>query len=312
LLDREEGRLKLVELEYDPSLPGEEGRPGAGGRYRLVSLSLALLVLLFFLILFYPRLFVTIHAGERGVLWSRWTGTQVNEIYLEGIQFVFPWDRMYVYDIRYRVASTKLVLLSSDGLPITVDLTVRYRPADKLLGSLQEEVGQDYLNVIVMPEVATALRKVVSRDTVEDLYQSKFGKIREQMLAEARAETAKRFVILDDVMFSNIELPETVSQAIQHKLKAEQQQEEMKYVITQAEDEARRKIIEAAGVQEQQRLIDSTLSDRMLEYKSIEATNALAASPNSKLIVLGNGRRGAATPPIILNPGEQTASSTRH
>jgi prohibitin 1 len=236
----------------------------------------------------------------------------VNEIYLEGIQFVWPWDKMYVYDIRYKVASTKLVLLSNDGLPISVDLTVRYRPADRLLGRLQEQVGQDYLNVIVMPEVATALRKVVSQFTVEDLYQSKFGGIREQMLEEARVETGKRFVILDDVMFSNIQLPETVSQAIQHKLKAEQEEEEMTYVLSQAKEEAERKVIEATGVRDQQRLIDSTLTDRVLEYKSIEATNALAASPNSKIIVLGNGRRGAAAPPIILNPGEQTVSSTQH
>jgi prohibitin 1 len=304
--------LKRVDLEYDPSLPSEERRPRAASRYRLVSLSLTLLVFLFLLILFYPRLFVTIHAGERGVLWSRWSGTQVNEIYLEGIQFVWPWDKMYVYDIRYKVASTKLVLLSNDGLPISVDLTVRYRPADRLLGRLQEQVGQDYLNVIVMPEVATALRKVVSQFTVEDLYQSKFGGIREQMLEEARVETGKRFVILDDVMFSNIQLPETVSQAIQHKLKAEQEEEEMTYVLSQAKEEAERKVIEATGVRDQQRLIDSTLTDRVLEYKSIEATNALAASPNSKIIVLGNGRRGAAAPPIILNPGEQTVSSTQH
>jgi regulator of protease activity HflC (stomatin/prohibitin superfamily) len=304
--------LKRADLEYDPSLQSEDSRPREGIRYRSVSLSLTLLIFLFLLVFFYPRMFITIHAGERGVLWSRWTGMQVNEIYLEGIQFVFPWDRMYVYDIRYKVASTRLVLLSNDGLPISVDLTVRYRPADRLLGRLQEQVGQDYLNVIVMPEVATALRKVVSQFTVEDLYQSKFGAIREQMLEEARVETGKRFVILDDVMFSNIQLPETVSQAIQHKLKAEQEEEEMTYVLSQAQQEAQRKVIEAMGVQQQQRLIDSTLTDRVLEYKSIEATNALAASPNSKIIVLGNGRRGAATPPIILNPGEQTAFSARH
>jgi regulator of protease activity HflC (stomatin/prohibitin superfamily) len=282
------------------------GRTIAGGvRRHLVAISLTLLVLTFFVVFFYPYVFVVIHAGERGVLWSRWTGTQINEIYLEGVQFVWPWNRMIVYDIRYRVANQKLVLLSNDGLPITVDLTVRYRPVDRLLGRLYEEVGTDYLNVIVLPEVATALRKIVSEYSVEDLYESKFGDIREQMLAEARVETGERFVLLDDVMFNNIQLPETVSMAIQRKVQQQQADEEMQYVIHRQSAETKRQLIEARGIQEQQRIINSTLSDRMLEYKSIEATNALAASPNSKIILLGNDGRKGVAPPIILSSGEQ-------
>lgn len=291
-------------------VPAREGRQLARRtRFLQAALVLALLVTLTVVIFFYPFLFVTIHAGERGVLWSRWTGTELDTIYLEGTQFVLPWNKIVIYDVRYKVANQTLMLLSSDGLPITVDMMVRYRPADRLLARLHEQIGPDYVNVVVLPEVATALREVVAKCTVEDLYESRFSEVRDAMLTEARKETGKRYVVLDDVMFKNIRLPEPVSQAIQHKIQQQQQFEEMKYVLNMEEAEAERKVIESKGIEEQQRHIDNTLTDRLLEYKSIEATKSLAQSPNSKIVVIGNGMRGG--PPIILSPGDQPAQQKR-
>jgi regulator of protease activity HflC (stomatin/prohibitin superfamily) len=300
----------LREHAETQDVPAGEGRQLARRtRFLRAALVLALLVTLTVVIFFYPFLFVTIHAGERGVLWSRWTGTELDTIYLEGTQFVLPWNKIVIYDVRYKVANQTLMLLSSDGLPITVDMMVRYRPADRLLARLHEQIGPDYVNVVVLPEVATALREVVAKCTVEDLYESRFSEVRDAMLTEARKETGKRYVVLDDVMFKNIRLPEPVSQAIQHKIQQQQQFEEMKYVLNMEEAEAERKVIESKGIEEQQRHIDNTLTDRLLEYKSIEATKSLAQSPNSKIVVIGNGMRGG--PPIILSPGDQPAQQQK-
>ena len=127
------------------------------------------------------------------------------------------------------------------------------------------------------------------------------------MLDEAQRESARRYVILDDVMFTSIELPAAVSKAIQHKIQEQQSYEEMKYVNETAKLEANRRVIEAQGIQDQQRLIDATLTDKILQYDSIEATKALAASPNSKIVVMGGGRNGASIP-IILGPGDTPAT----
>jgi regulator of protease activity HflC (stomatin/prohibitin superfamily) len=276
-----------------------------GGSLRKIVPALSLLVAAFLLLYFYPYLFVTIHAGERGVLWSRWTGTDLTSVYLEGTQFVWPWNKLVVYDVRYKTVPQSLTLLSNDGLPIKVSMMIRYRPADRLLARLYDEVGPDFAKVIVLPEVATALRRIVAEHSVEELYESKFGDIRDEMLEEAQREAGKRYVILDDVMFTDIELPASVSEAIQHKIQQQQSFEEMKYVNQTAELEAQRKLIEAKGIEEQQQHINNTLTDRLLQYKSIEAAKALAESPNAKIVVMGGGHNGT---PIILNPGDSAPS----
>jgi len=152
------------------------------------------------------------------------------------------------------------------------------------------------------------LRKVVAEYSVEDLYESKFGAVRDEMLDEAEREAGKRYVILDDVMFTDIELPAAVSKAIQHKIEEQQGFEEMKYVNDTAKLEADRKVIEAQGIEEQQRHINNTLTESLLKYKSIEAVKDLAASPNAKIVVM-NG--GGSTTPIILNPGEPSGSQKK-
>jgi regulator of protease activity HflC (stomatin/prohibitin superfamily) len=276
-----------------------------------VVVTLSLLAIAFLLVFFYPRLFVTIHAGERGVMWSRWTGTQMDSIYMEGTQFVWPWNKLTVYDIRFKIAKKTINVITKDGLIVSIDLKVRYRPADRMLPNLHETVGTNYVEVVVLPEVVRGLRGVVSRYTLQEIYQDKFVDIRDDILVQARIEGGKRYVILDDVIFDDIRLPEGVSQSIQHKMETEQQAFEMKYVLDMAKAEAQRKEIEAAGVQEQQRLINSTLTDRMLKYKSIEATKELAASPNAKIVLMGNDSGGKDSSRLLLNMGEQPAPAKK-
>ena len=300
--ERQDGGLTLDLAE------AEKTALKKGGRFPWVITILGLMVLAFLLVAFYPVLFVTIHAGERGVMWSRWTGTDLSSVYLEGTQFVWPWNKMVVYDTRYKTTSEDLTLLSNDGLPIKVQMVLRYRPAERLLARLHDEVGPDFAKIVVLPDAATALRTVAAKYSVEQLYQSKFADIRDEMLEDAQREAGKRYVILDDVMFTGIELPKAVTEAIQHKVSSQQSLEEMKYVNQTAELEAARKQIEAKGIADQQQLINSTLTDRILQYNSIQAAKELAQSPNTKIVVLGGGHNGA---PIILNPGDSGSTGPK-
>lgn len=294
--------------ELEESVLRAKRLSGAGGRFAFVVVLLTLLITLFLIVFFYPHMFVTIHSGERGVLWSRWTGTEMDAVYNEGTQFVWPWNTMVVYDVRYKLASERLDLLCDDGLTASVEMQVRYRPADGLLMKLHDQVGPDYARIVVLPEVATALRTVASTHSVDEFFQSHFGAIREEMVNEAVAAAGRRYVIVDDITITDIRLPETVSQAIQHKLQEQQAAEEMKYTLSVADSNAKRRIIESEGIEEQQRHINNTLTDRILEYDNIEATKSIANSPNAKIVVLGNGK---GSTPIILNSGEQPASPAK-
>jgi regulator of protease activity HflC (stomatin/prohibitin superfamily) len=276
-----------------------------GGRFNLVVLTLFVLVIAFIVVYFYPHLFVTIHAGERGVMWSRWTGTEMDSIYMEGTQFVWPWNKLTVYDVRYKLATKDVNFLTKDGLTVSMQLKVRYRPADRMLTSLHETVGPNYADVVVLPEVVKGLREVISQYKLEELYSSQFQDIQKKMLTDSRIEAGKRFVIMDDVIFDDIRMPEAISQAILRKLEQEQSAKQMEYVLDTARQEANRKVIEAKGIKEQQRLINDTLTDRMLKYKSIEAVRDLAASPNAKIVVMGSNGNGMDSNRLLLNLGDQ-------
>jgi regulator of protease activity HflC (stomatin/prohibitin superfamily) len=264
-----------------------------------IRVALLVLIVLFAFAWFWPQMVVSIRPGQRGVLWSRFSGTHVDRVYPEGLHVIFPWDEMTVYSTRYQTTDRTIVALSKDGLPITVDITMRYKPAEKLLARLHQAVGPDYVETVVAPEVASSLRGVVGDFRPEELYAQSFEAIQARIVEHARMQTGSRYVLLDDVLIRKLTLPDSVSAAIQSKLAQEQAALEMQFRIHRETEEARRKAIEADGIRTYQRLVNETISDRTLQYKGIEATLELAKSNNAKVVVIGSGRGNL---PIILNP----------
>ena len=263
-----------------------------------LKLTIGVLAALFVLVYFWSSIVVPIEAGERGVLFSRITGTKVNRVYLEGIHVIPPWDKMAVYNVRLQSVDRSYPVLSKDGLEIVVDVTIRYRPSEKLVGRLHAQVGPNYVDTVVVPEVGSGVRAVISRYEPDDLYKESFLPIQEQIVDYARGEIQERFVHLDDVLVRAIILPRMVADAIQRKLSWEQAALEMQYRLDRERLEATRKQIEATGIRDFQSTIAAGLSNQYLRYKGIEATLELAQSPNSKVILVGSGPSGM---PIIFN-----------
>lgn len=263
-------------------------------RYEL-TITMVLLVVLFALAMFWPHVFISIPAGHRGVLWSRVTGTYTDRVYAEGAHFIWPWDQMTVYDIRYQAPDRMFNILSSDGLPIQIELVIRYKPSEQQLANLHAEVGPAYAETIVEPEIASALRAVIGNTRPEQLYGANFDQIQAQVVEFASPQIGLRHVILDDVLVKQITLPPAVVQAIERKFQAEQASQEMQFRLAREQQEVQRRMLEAQGNQ----ILASTLTAQFLQYKGIEATLELAKSNNAKVIVIGSGSDGL---PIILNP----------
>ena len=273
-------------------------RFGDWERRNEIRVTLFVLIALFTLAFFWPQMVVSIKPGERGVLWSPFSGTQIERVYPEGIHIIAPWDEMTIYPIRYETTDRTVIALSKDGLPISVDITIRSKPAEKLLARLHQTVGPKYVDTVVVPEVASALRGVIGDYRPEELYAQSFEVIQQAIVAEAKHQTGSRHVLLDDVLIAKVTLPESVTAAIQSKLAQEQAALEMEYRIRRETDEARRKAIEGDGIRTFQRLIAETMSDRTLHYKGIEATLELAKSPNAKVVVVGS-EKGAMVPLML-------------
>jgi len=254
-----------------------------------IRLVLAALVVGFVIVFYWSSIVISIGSGQAGVLWSRFFGTEVNSVYPEGIHFILPIDIMTIYNVRYQKIDREFDVLTKDGLSIKVDLSIRFKPIEKLLGRLHQSVGPDYVETVVVPEVGMALRAVIGQYRPEELYATSFSKIEEDVVQLAREQVRSRYVLIDDVLIYKITLPPIVSTAIQRKLEQEQAALEMQYRLEKTRQEAERKKLEAQGIKMYQQTIASGLTNQVLAYESIQAALALANSPNSKVIVLGGG-----------------------
>ena len=269
-------------------------------RRHALGLTVVVLMFLFGFVVFWPRIVITIRPGEAGVMWTRISGTNIDTVYGEGTHLIAPWNVMYVYDVRIAKVDYTVPVLSTDGLEINVQVSVRYRPVAKSIPQLHQQIGPDYVQRIIIPEVVTAVREVMGRYRPEQLYALRTVEMQDQIVAKASAQVRDRFVVVDDVLIRRIQLPAGVQRAIEDKLKQEQASLEYEYRLTREEKEKARKVIEADGIAEFARRVaeGKQFSPEYLRWKGIEATLELAKSPNAKVVVVGSGKDGL---PIILN-----------
>lgn len=268
-------------------------------REHALPLFLVGLLVLFAFVVLFPRIVITIRPGHEGVMWKRLTGTQIDTVYTEGTHLIWPWNVMYIYELRLNRVDAVVPVLSTDGLEIDIDVSIRYRPVSKSVPQLHQEVGPDYVNRIIIPEVVTAVREVMGRYRPEQLYTLRTVEMQREIVARAATQVQDRFVIIDDVLIRRIALPAVVQAAIQSKLRQEQEALEYAFRLDKERAEAERKRIEAGGIADFQRIIAVGLTPAYLDYKGIEATLELSRSPNSKIVVVGSGPSGL---PLILNP----------
>jgi regulator of protease activity HflC (stomatin/prohibitin superfamily) len=242
---------------------------------------------------------VTIDSGEAGVLYKTFGGGVVTDEppLSEGFHIVAPWNKVYVYEVRRQEIFEKMKVLSSNGLDIQLDASAWYKPDAANLGKLHQEIGDDYLNRIILPTIRSAARSVVGRYTPEQLYSSKRDAIQKEIFEETKKIVDDQYIILDEILVRDVTLPSTIKQAIERKLKQEQESLEYEFRLVTAQKEAERQIIEAQGKADANRILSASLTDKILQDKGIEATNKLAESPNSKVVIIGSGKDGM---PIIL------------
>lgn len=245
------------------------------------------------------NIFITIDSGKAGVLYKKFQGGTVTEMsFSEGFHVILPWNTMYVYDIRNQQKEEMMEVLSKNGLSIKVDVSVRYFPKADQLGFLHREIGQDYVDKIIIPEIRSSTRKVIGKYDPEELYSTQREAIQNEIFEQTRINLDKKYLILDALLIRSVVLPETIRTAIENKLKQEQESKEYEFRLQKEQKEAERKRIEAKGIKDFQDIVSEGLSDKLLKWKGIEATLELAKSQNSKVIVVGGGKDGL---PLILN-----------
>ena len=242
---------------------------------------------------------VTIDAGNAGVLYETFGGGVVTEESPlgEGFHFVAPWNKVFVYEVRQQSLDEKMQVLSSNGLEIKLDASIWFQPEYAKLGALHQEKGEDYIQRVLQPAVRSAARAVVGRYDPEQLYASKREAIQKEIFDETQLLLEDQYVQINEVLVRDVSLPPTIKEAIERKLRQEQESLEYVFRLTKAEQEAERQRIDAEGKARANRILAESLTDRVLREKGIQATLELAKSPNAKTVVIGSGENGL---PLIL------------
>lgn len=290
------------------------------------GVMLVTLVLMFVIAALAPRIFITIPSGHGGILWLRFFGgTQTSLGAMgEGLHIIMPWDHIFIYDMRVQEREQSYQVMAREGLQITVRSSFRWQLNRTNLAHLHKEIGPNYLNVLLIPEIGSVVRERMSQYNIEELFSSRRTEIQAEILKAVVAETpgqapnriggtvdanegfvtmSEDFVTLTDVLLKDVTLPFRVRSAVERKLEQAQITQEYSFRIEREKLESQRKKIEAEGIQAFQQTVQAGISENYLKWRGIEATLQLAQSPNSKVVIVGGGSNGL---PLILNT-EDTA-----
>ncbi len=335
-------------MSYTESLERKQAQARAGlwrfvGRH-LPSLSVMLLAAMLVATLLFPYVVITVPSGSVGVLWKRFNGYDLycwcfvgrgtildpRELRDEGLHLVWPWDKLFIYDLRLQSTTQTYNAITKDGVSVVVQINIRYQLLHNSIGVLHKFIGPQYLASVLAPEIGSQARQVIATYTAEEVYRSRDA-IQKAIRNKSQASLGSHLnslvqpeameqpdpkhyndflqnsiQILDTLVLS-IELPPAIVAAINRQTEQFYQIREFKYRVEREVEEAKRKQVEANGIAAFQRTVSKGISDSYLRWRGIEATLALAQSRNAKVVIIGSGKGGL---PIILgNLGNEAASS---
>lgn len=241
---------------------------------------------------------VQVEPGEVGV--QKLFGKVSSNVLQSGLNVINPLVKVVMFDIKtenYTMSGVTdegnkqgddaIRVLSADGLEVVIDLTVLYKVIPSEAPRILQEVGLDYRNVLVRPICRTKIRdNAVYYDAVA-LYSTKRDEFQSRIFSTIEGNFKERGLILEQLLVRNITLPESVKASIESKINAEQDAQKMTFVLQKERQEAERKRVEAQGIADYQKILSSGLSEKLLQYEMIKA---ISASPNSKLILMTNGK----------------------
>jgi regulator of protease activity HflC (stomatin/prohibitin superfamily) len=202
---------------------------------------------LIFLVLFGSSMFYTVEPGEKGIIFKKFSGGLDKEtIYGQGFHVIAPWNTLHIYDVKIHETFEKMEVLSENGLSIQIDLSFRYNPVHEKIGYLHDEIGRNYLERIIKPEIRSVTREVIGNYLPEESHSNTREAIEDEIEELTREKIASKYLTLDAILIRDVTLPLTLRTAIEQKLKKEQESLEYEFKIDKAKKEAERKEIEAS------------------------------------------------------------------
>lgn len=274
----------------------------------LISLLIILFLFVGSVVILYPRIVIMVPAGSVGVMYRALDGgVALDELVPEGITLIMPWNSVAQYNSRIQVQSLELDVLTSDLLKSRVKLNFQFEVNRLTVPLLHKFVGPNYVKTMVIPEVTSVTREMFGRLSSTQAFTAGINQVvRDIAITADRVIIDKlsppglteiRLVRISAVQLESITFPDEIQKAIEDKLTQAQITESYVYKLQTAEKEAQRKVLEAKGIKDFQNIVNAGMTENYLRYRGIEASESLAKSENSKIIMFGTSSGGL---PLIL------------
>jgi prohibitin 1 len=271
-----------------------DGGGGGGGRGLLTLVGMGIVGFLLVILLFSS--IAKVGTGHVGVL-TLFGKVQTGGTLGEGIHLINPLKTNNELSIQTQTLKESASVPSSEGLMMSLDTSLIYHLNPDRAAEVFQKIGADYENVVVEPTLRSAIREATASHTANALYTGEREMVAKQIYDQVSTQLNQRGLTVENVLLRDIQLPATLKAAIEAKQQAEQESLAMNFRLQKETQEAQRKRIEAAGVRDFQQIVAQGITPSLLEWKGIEATENLAKSPNSKVVVIGNNKNGL---PLIL------------
>jgi len=273
-----EGRGKVIDVNPSPVL-------------KFVGLAVGAFIAVILLFSSVAR----VESGHVGVLtlFGRVTG----EVLPEGIHLINPFKTNNEMSIRTQEIKESASVPSSEGLVMNLDTSLIFHVDPEKASDVFQKIGPDYANVLIEPNLRAAIREATASHSANALYTGERESVARQIHDQLVNLLSPRGFLVESILLRDIQLPATLKTSIEAKQQAEQEALAMNFRLQKETQEAQRKRIEAQGIRDFQQIVAQGISPQLLEWKGIEATENLAKSPNSKVVVIGNSKNGL---PLIL------------
>jgi len=231
-----------------------------------------------------------VRTGHVGIvsIFGRVTGQTLSE----GIHLVSPVAAITELSVKTQEDKEHASVPSKEGLIMGLEASVLYHLDPRRAAEVYQQIGSNYAEVLLQPTFRSAIRAITAGNTAASLYSDARETIARQILDDVARQVAPRGIIVENVLLRDLQLPDTLKHAIEAKQQAQQEAQRMEFVLQREKQEAERKRVEAAGIKDFQDIVTQGISEKLLEWKGIEATMELVKSQNSKVIVVGNSRNG--------------------
>jgi prohibitin 1 len=264
-------------------------------RFNKSESTFAFIGLIVAIIIAVMQFWTIIPAGHVGVV--DFLGNVSDNTLKPGINLVNPMATVVKFDARTQELKETMNVPSKEGLTVTLEISLLYSLSFEYANRIYKTVGENYVETILVPQFRSVVRGVTANYDAKALYTAERETLANRIEKELSALVKSRGITLEAAALRQITLPPGLTASIEEKLKADQESQRMQFVLLKESQEADRKRIEAKGIADFQDIVSKGISEQLLKWKGIEATEKLAGSPNSKVVIIGSGKEGL---PIIL------------